>query len=487
VESIVLAVVLGGCAAEEEPTTKSTAPCPDAAVSGSPFGVQCGQLVDEHGRVAFLRGVNGRVEGIFDVTFEDGRTALEPIPSFSSADAQAMRDFGFDALRLPINWSGLEPTEDGGFDEDYMSRVEAVVDTAAAADLVVLIDFHQDAYSKEIGEDGAPLWAILPPPTQLLEGPLTAEELEKRRFSPQVLAAFETFFGATPDGAWLRQRLTSAAAFVAERFATHPAVVGIEIFNEPQATDAGIARLNELAHPVLRKAAPDKLYVFEPPVTRNILDSAPVPDEPLGEMVGYAPHVYTLAFTGTDEQYQAMSKETLRRSHENARVEADAWKAPLLITEWGFNPAATKASEYLTWQAELGEEYQSSSFYWVWKEQSQGSWGCFDFDATTNIWSERPAVKKALARVRPRRVAGWPKRFGFDRQTGVFELTFRSNPLATADHEIAVAPLLGQPQAALCDGTSTSFDAAESGVVVIRCGRGDDREHVLRVEVAPLP
>ena len=56
-----------------------------------------------------------------------------------------------------------------------------------------LVDLHQDAYSKEIGEDGAPLWAIMPPPTELLEGPLN--DLEERRISQQVLDAFSTFFG----------------------------------------------------------------------------------------------------------------------------------------------------------------------------------------------------------------------------------------------------------------------------------------------------
>ncbi|MBW2525074.1 MAG: cellulase family glycosylhydrolase [Deltaproteobacteria bacterium] len=69
----------------------------------------------------------------------------------------SQRFFGFDAPRLPINWSGLEPTEQGGFDAGYLAAVRRVLDDAAAAGLLVLVDFHQEAASKEIGEDGAPL------------------------------------------------------------------------------------------------------------------------------------------------------------------------------------------------------------------------------------------------------------------------------------------------------------------------------------------
>src|SRR5262249_1547283 len=146
-------------------------------------------LRDAAGRIAVLRGVNARIEGVFDVTFDDGRTPLEPIPPLDATDCTRMRALGFDLLRLPINWSGIEPTRDS-FDEAYLDRVDAAVRCAADAGVYVLIDLHEDAYSKEIGEDGAPLWAIQPPPAMLLQGPLT--DLGDRRTSAQVTAAFDT-------------------------------------------------------------------------------------------------------------------------------------------------------------------------------------------------------------------------------------------------------------------------------------------------------
>src|SRR6478672_4158127 len=147
-------------------------------------------LRDAEGRVAIMRGVNARVQGVFDVTFDDGRTALEPIPALTDADCTRMRQLGFDLLRLPINWSGIEPTR-GAYAEAYLQKVDAAIDCAANAGVFVLVDLHQDAYSKEIGEDGAPLWAIQPAPTELLQGPL--EDLGDRRTAPQTQDAFRTF------------------------------------------------------------------------------------------------------------------------------------------------------------------------------------------------------------------------------------------------------------------------------------------------------
>src|SRR5512147_3199528 len=153
----------------------------------SPLWSDGAQLRDADGRIAILRGVNARVDGVFDVTFDDGRVPLEPIPALEAADCRRMRELGLDLLRLPINWSGIEPTR-GSYDEAYLQRVDAAVRCAGDAGVYVMIDLHQDAYSKEIGEDGAPLWAIEPAPTKLLEGPLT--DLDKRRTSGQVLQAF---------------------------------------------------------------------------------------------------------------------------------------------------------------------------------------------------------------------------------------------------------------------------------------------------------
>src|SRR5262249_7295728 len=150
------------------------------------------------GRQILLRGYNARVEGIFDVTFDDGRIPLEEIPPFVEDDAQRFEQLGLNVLRLPVNWSGLEPHPQA-YNEDYMRRVDAVVALGLRHHFYVLIDIHQDAYSKEFAEDGAPLWAIVPPPPMLLQGPL--DDLESRRISGPVLRATNSFFSLSNKAA----------------------------------------------------------------------------------------------------------------------------------------------------------------------------------------------------------------------------------------------------------------------------------------------
>ncbi len=480
--TFLLVAVLGCKSSETAPP--SPPHCEETATPGAPFGTRCGQLVDAEGRVVFLRGVNARVRDVFDVTFDDGRAPLEAIPAFGADDAQEMRAFGFDALRLPIDWSGIEPS-DGAFDEAYLDGVAKVIVDAKSAGLVVLLDFHQDGFSKEIGEDGAPLWAIVPVPTMLLGGPLT--DLDTRRLSKQVQDAFATFFGDSSEGARLRDRFANMAVHVAERFAHEEAVIGFEGYNEPIAVDEGLARFDHVVYPALRAAAPDKLYLFEPSATRNFLDSASIPTTTLGPMTAYAPHVYTAAFASTDDQKAALTKDDLLFSNESARKEADAWKAPLVITEWGFDPKAPNAANYFKWQSELQERFMASSFFWVWKEQSQGSWGCHDFDASTGAFTARPPVKAALARVRPSRVAGWPLAFGFERGAGHFSLSFYADPAVKAPHRVDVAEALGAPTAIRCDGKTVVATAASAGLYEVACGAHDGQKHLLEVDVVPLP
>ena len=210
------ALAWAGCSAKAPPTAPppvETGPCRGEAFDGAPLSIRCGAFVDGQGREVRLHGVNARVSGLFDVTFDDGRTALEPIPTFTKSDAANMRSVGFNALRLPLNWSGLEPTESGGFVKAYLDRIAEVVGIARDAGLFVMLDMHQDAYSKEIGEDGAPLWAIVPAPATKLGGPLL--DLEQRRLSKPVADAFATFFGASADGARLQTRFAKAIAEVA--------------------------------------------------------------------------------------------------------------------------------------------------------------------------------------------------------------------------------------------------------------------------------
>lgn len=443
-----------------------TPPCDATAGPFAPLSTRCNQLVDDEGRVAVLRGVNARVEGIFDVTFDDGRERLQPLADFEAEDAEQMRALGLNVLRLPINWSAVEPedTDPPTYVDAYLDEVARVVDLCRAAGVLVLIDFHQDAYSKEIGEDGAPLWAIQPPPEELLEGPLT--DLADRRLSGQVLRAFRSFFGDDEPGPALRARFASMAGHVAARFADDRNVVGYDLYNEPIGSDDEVLRLNVLVAEAIREVSP-QLVFFEPPVVvRNLTDRSRTPTAPF-PVAGavYAPHVYTLSFIGSDEDRQNMTRERLLVGNRSAAREAVAWGTPLFIGEFGYDPEGIRAADYYRFQLDLQDEHTASSAVWLWKEQSQDRWGFFD-ETDDGGWAVRDAMVALFDRPYPERIAGWPEGWRWDAETGDFTLRY-------VGQEAVDAPtLLHLPTGdwtITCDGDPVSMSRDALGRVEVPC------------------
>ncbi len=429
------------------------AACGSGAPATSPLSSDGTHLRDERGRIALLRGINARVDGVFDVTFTDGRTAVEPIPALDDTDCTRMHQLGLDLLRLPINWSALEPAQ-GMYDDAYLERVDAAVQCAARAGLYVLIDLHQDAYSKEIGEDGAPLWAIQPAPTMLLQGPLT--DLTARRTSQQVTAAFDTFFAAG-DPSGLQEAATAVLERVARRWADDPAVIGFELFNEPSVGEDLVDAFSTRAAARVRAAAPTKLVMFEPTALRNLLDFVPKAKAPfpVGSSV-YSPHIYTYVFASDQTSLMNLNPADLEASVSGAVDEAKAWHTPLLIGEFGIGPTAPNADLWMQTEATVHDRYLASDAFWVWKEDSQGGWGVFDH--TGDTWTERPQVVGWISRPHAARIAGTVVANEYDATTRTLHLETHGG----GQHSIYV------PDGATvtCNGTAM---AAGTGFVDLAC------------------
>jgi hypothetical protein len=248
------------------------------------------------------------------------------------------------------------------------------------------------------------------------------------------------------------------AVHVAARFASDPAVFGIELFNEPVADDPLIHPLYAEMVPPLRAAAPQKLVLWEPSVYRNQFDYAPQGDGgALGTGTVYSPHVYTDAFSGTDE----FSQTTLSTSNTNAIAEAQSWGAPLVITEWGFGPTSTRFDDYVTYQQNLQDQVRASAFFWVWKEISQGNWGFFDdSDGGT---TERTAMEQALSRPRLEAAAGELVSVAYD-GTATLTVRFNGSASVTGPNVVSIGAEAAVPAAqwtATCDGAKVATSGSD--------------------------
>jgi hypothetical protein len=142
-------------------------PSPPDAPSGSVYPVhRTGRddvhvvgttLRDGQGRQLLFRGYNAKAKTLFDVTFPDGATPNETFYDFDERAAARIEQLGFDVLRLPVSWSGLE-AQPKDYSEAFLSKLDDVLALANKHHFYVFVDMHQDAYSKWIGEDGEPLW-----------------------------------------------------------------------------------------------------------------------------------------------------------------------------------------------------------------------------------------------------------------------------------------------------------------------------------------
>lgn len=417
---------------------------------------------DPSGRQVLLRGVNARVEGLFDVTFDDGRVPLEDIPPFTGEDCRFLsEELGLNLLRLPINWSAIEP-EPGAYQDDYLDAVVSLVDACWAVGVYTVVDLHQDAWSKEIGEDGAPLWAIIPEPTELLEGPLTAEELAARRASPAVLAAFYSFFENVED---LQDAYANMAAVVAERIAPSPGVAGLELMNEPLALNEDkLADFHERVSARVREVTPDMTLFFEPDAARNFTDQAPTNRLFPFDDAAYSPHIYTDVFT---DGWAARDIDGLVASIEAAEAESRAHGAVPFVGEFGNDPDTETGRLFITTSLDAYDATQMSWAFWVYEEWSQGQWGLYTTSEGHSRGELRGELADILARPYPQAIAGDLAGFSWDDETATLSITLEN--AGGGLHRIGASPRIWPGGvSAQCDGSAVEV-AAGAGWVEVDC------------------
>jgi len=129
-----------------------TMACLAAAARASPLlSIQGKKFVDPNGAQVILRGY----------AIQAKMPPFRPLSAASELDTIA--DFGANVIRLHFSWEAAEPAP-GVFDESYFSYYRQVVEWAAQRDIFVIIDFHNNAFSRWAAGgcgSGFPAWASL--------------------------------------------------------------------------------------------------------------------------------------------------------------------------------------------------------------------------------------------------------------------------------------------------------------------------------------
>ncbi len=312
------------------------------------------------------------------------------IENYSEKDFIMLKNKGFNLIRLGLIWDGVEPAP-GIYDDEYLVKIDLIIEMAAKAGIPVFLDMHQDLYSA-LYADGAPEWATLTDNTEHIRTGLWSESY---LVSPAVQHAFDNFWKNAParDGIGIRTHYVNMWKYVASWFAGNPYVIGYDVMNEPFPGSDGarvaailaefeaaggslsgsfdeealcglISRIvpitagfeqNVLSpfydelFAAIRKVDPDTILIFE----SNYFANAGIPSyvRPARYNVGsiipgqaYAPHGYDILVDTNEYTQGGTDRVDLIFGNLLKKItELNGLGIPSLIGEWGCYPGATSA------------------------------------------------------------------------------------------------------------------------------------------------
>lgn len=360
--------------APDRPEPRTAVPFPTRTVT-DPSGDAL--LADRHGRALQLHGANLGKYG--DITEQD------------VADLAAA---GLSLLRLPIQWSEVEPTE-GTYDEAYVQQIQDVLDWADEYGMLVIVDWHQDVFGPAFGFDGAPEWATR------TDG-IAFEPVEGNWFNnyyqPAVIAAFNHLY----RDADLQQAQVDAWTHVAQELAGSRALLGYDLFNEPMWTSSSFestdlpAMYRRLIAGIRSVDSRSWLWV-EPTVLVGELVPTNLPrfrDPREGrERIGYAPHAYS---TAVEDGGDWDRNSSWVKAYESKVVQYPRrYHLPVIVGEWGpiaANDAHPGNVELVRQQAASFARFASGWAIWYGCRSATGGGYCLFSDDAGNLDPGRAAA-----------------------------------------------------------------------------------------------
>jgi endoglycosylceramidase len=466
-------VTLGGGLALSAPlsaaaTDGSLGPLPWLSVS-HPTGTLA-QITDPSGRTVILRGVNlvGLEDDVYTVSGgqEAGSAPFWPLspadyagtcpanshdiseppvcevqaglPEYdqsdlpnSENDLAQMRGLGFNFIRLPVNWSQLEPTP-GTYSTTYINRIAQVVQWASEQGIYVLIDMHEDNYSRFTPEkapvslpplltateeggghaDGAPPWAVISDgvPALAVDGQGELNAFVETAFTnfwlnaiPKNSTGRPLTQGAAP-GPGLQDHYIGALAALATRFKGNPTVVGYDVMNEPLPGDIAAPGLFDQGYlyPFYRRVIDaiagthdgvicpvgtsytaacgyrdlgiddtQHLFFVEPMALRNLTDVAVGLSLPFtsDKNIVYEPHAYTHVFTIDTEVPGGILSKVYPLSYNQALDTADVEARSLgaALFVGEFGNSNSDDNTILSQETAAIDQAAVGSSLWAWK------------------------------------------------------------------------------------------------------------------------
>jgi len=416
-------------------------------------------FVDEHNRTRIFHGVNA-VEKVFP--FYPVLDRFDSNRSLCQQDFTNLKTWGFNVVRLYLAWPGFEPQR-GQYNFTYLDQLNKIVDMAAQNDMYIILDMHQDVFSRKFCGEGFPDWATLgddiesfpfPVPISVQkdkDGIPIVESCLKHSFfmyyfSKGASSSFQKFY-ENQDG--ILDAFASMWQQVAKYFAKSKNVLAYEILNEPWPGDylkhpelllplgtsdkKYLMPLYSKVNDYIRKVDDDHIIMFEPIVSDFSivgLEHGPSGSKDYLNREAFSYHIYCVdADSHGDPKSRAICKlfddGMFRWRHSTIQKLGSG----AFLTEFGAVSNATAGSHELRWMTEQADKELRSWAYWQFK---------FYDDVTTQ--SSPPTIEsfygvdgslqfdkvKTLSRTYAHAVCGVPTSMNFDASTSLFSLVYSS-------------------------------------------------------------
>lgn len=109
-------------------------------------------FVDQYDRQVIMHGVNV-VYKVAPYIPSDGAFDIED--SLNDEDIANLKKWGFNLVRLGVMWEAVEREPDV-YDEEYLNKVENLINRLGDAGIYTLVDAHQDVFARKICGEGVP-------------------------------------------------------------------------------------------------------------------------------------------------------------------------------------------------------------------------------------------------------------------------------------------------------------------------------------------
>lgn len=407
-------------------------------------------FVDQSGRTVLIRGGNVSLPG----NAANGGPGLQ----WSDDTPRRMAEQGFNGVRLVIFLSELMPRP-AMIDQAYLDRIASTVAAYKAAGIYVLIDFHQDEYSALVGVRGMPNWAVFSGGHKRMPG----IEFPMGYFKdPAVQIAFDNFWknhSVPGTGKGVQDLYIEGLAAVARHFRNEPAVIGIDVMNEP-ATGTRCAQPDpvkadcpeleeELLRPFYKKAsravhaaAPRMIVFVEPFMLQGALGT------PINTPILAPKGRRALSF----HNYGPV-KATRDKVNDGALAHVIRNDATILNTEWGFSndPAEIDGQ---------ADDFDARTISWL-------AWtrGSFEALADPSLPDKgngnRVAILRAYARPYPQVTAGTPETLRYDSESGTMTYRYSTRLPASKKREGRLLTEIRIPAINYPNGYSATAEGGE--------------------------